>query len=84
VTRRLTKVNLPKSGMGIEEALIARWLKSRGDAVQEGEVIVEVETAKAMQELRAPATGRLVQVIVGQGETVPINTTLAVIESDNG
>jgi pyruvate/2-oxoglutarate dehydrogenase complex dihydrolipoamide acyltransferase (E2) component len=68
--------------MGIEEATVSRWLKSLGDTVSEGEVLVEVETAKALQEIAAPARGRLVQIMVPQGETVPVNTTLALIESD--
>jgi pyruvate/2-oxoglutarate dehydrogenase complex dihydrolipoamide acyltransferase (E2) component len=74
-------VNLPKSGMGIEEGTVARWLRSPGDTVSEGEVLVEVETAKALQEIPAPTRGRLVQILVAPGETVPVNTTLALIES---
>ena len=69
--------------MGIEEATVSRWLKSLGDTVSEGEVLVEVETAKALQEIPAPACGRLVQIMAPQGETVPVNTTLALIESDD-
>lgn len=80
----LTKVNLPKSGMGIEEATVLRWLKELGQRVQAGEVLVELETAKAVQEVEAPATGTLVQIIARQGETVPVNSTLALIEADQG
>jgi pyruvate/2-oxoglutarate dehydrogenase complex dihydrolipoamide acyltransferase (E2) component len=68
--------------MGIEEGTVSRWLKSPGDTVREGEVIVEVETAKALQEIPAPVRGRLTQIIIQQGETVAVNTTLAFIESD--
>jgi pyruvate/2-oxoglutarate dehydrogenase complex dihydrolipoamide acyltransferase (E2) component len=80
MTRGTTKVVLPKSGMGIEEGTVARWLKSVGDWVQQGEVIVEVETAKAIQEVDAPATGILTQILVKDGETTPVHSTLAVIE----
>ena len=75
-----TKVNFPKAGMGIEEGTIAKWHKAPGDRVEEGEVLVEIEVAKAVQEIEAPASGKLTQVLVAEGTTVPVNTTLAIIE----
>jgi pyruvate/2-oxoglutarate dehydrogenase complex dihydrolipoamide acyltransferase (E2) component len=79
----ITKLNLPKSGMGIEEGTIARWLKSVGTRVAKGEVIVEVETAKALQEVEAPVSGTLVRILVSEGATTPVNTTLAEIQEDS-
>jgi pyruvate/2-oxoglutarate dehydrogenase complex dihydrolipoamide acyltransferase (E2) component len=76
----ITKVVLSGSGMGIEEGTIARWLKSVGDEVTEGEIIVEVETAKAVQEIEALASGVLSRILVQEGETVPINTEIGEIE----
>ena len=76
-----TKVNLPKSGMGIEEGTVARWLKAVGDPVKEGEVLVEVESAKALQEVVAPVDGVLAKILVTEGETTPIYSTLALIET---
>lgn len=76
----MTKVNLPKSGMGIEEATVMRWLKRAGERVEKGEVIVEVETAKAIQEVEAPASGRLSRILVPEGTAVAVNTALALIE----
>jgi pyruvate dehydrogenase E2 component (dihydrolipoamide acetyltransferase) len=74
------KVVLPKSGMGIEEGTVARWLKAVGDTVQKGEVIAEIETAKALEPLEAPVSGRLVQISLAEGETAAVNTILAIIE----
>lgn len=74
-----TKIVLPKSGMGIEEGTILRWLKAVGDEVTEGEPVVEVETAKAVQEIEAPASGTLVQILLAEGETAKVNTDIAVI-----
>ena len=54
-----TKVVMPSWGMGIEEGTVVRWLKAVGDKVQAGEPIVEIETAKATQEMESPATGTL-------------------------
>ena len=74
------KVNLPKSGMGIEEGTIVRWLKRAGERVEKGEVIVEVETAKAIQEVEAPAGGTLSRILVPEGAAAAVNTTLALID----
>lgn len=79
-----TKVNLPKSGMGIEEGTIIRWLKAVGDQVQKGELIVEIETAKALQEVAAPVRGTLVKILVAVGETAAVNSAIAMIEEDHG
>jgi len=83
VSTRTTKVNFPKSGMGIEEGTVIRWLKVTGDQVQEGEVLVEIETAKALQEVQAPVSGTLVEILLAEGETASVNTALAVIEDSH-
>jgi pyruvate/2-oxoglutarate dehydrogenase complex dihydrolipoamide acyltransferase (E2) component len=75
-----TKVILPKWGMGIEEGTVTRWLKAEGDKVSQGEPIVEIETAKATQEVEAPASGTLAKILLAQGETAAVNTEIAVIE----
>jgi pyruvate/2-oxoglutarate dehydrogenase complex dihydrolipoamide acyltransferase (E2) component len=79
-----TKVNFPKSGMGIDEGTVSRWLKNVGEKVQKDEFIVEIETAKALQEVLAPISGTLVQILVPEGETAVVNTTLAMIEEEAG
>lgn len=77
----LTKVVLPRSGMGIDEGKLVRWLKGIGEDIIRGEVLAEIETAKAVQELEAPASGRLVKILLQEGETAPVDTEIAVIES---
>jgi pyruvate/2-oxoglutarate dehydrogenase complex dihydrolipoamide acyltransferase (E2) component len=76
----ICKVVLSPSGMGIEEGTIIRWLKAVGDPVAEGEIIVEVETAKAVQEIEAPASGVFSAILAPEGETVPVGTEIAEIE----
>jgi pyruvate/2-oxoglutarate dehydrogenase complex dihydrolipoamide acyltransferase (E2) component len=75
-----TKVNFPKSGMGIDEGTVIRWLKAVGEPVQQGEVIVEIETAKATQEVEAPVSGILGEILVTPGEAAAVNTALGTIE----
>jgi pyruvate/2-oxoglutarate dehydrogenase complex dihydrolipoamide acyltransferase (E2) component len=79
-----TKVNLPKWGMGLEEGTVIHWLKAEGERVEKDEPIVEIETAKATQEVTAPASGILVEILLDEGETAAVNTAIAVIEEDGG
>lgn len=76
----VTKINFPKAGMGIDEGTVVRWLKVVGDSVDKGELVVEVETAKAIQEVEAPVSGRLSKITVGPGETTAVNTELGLID----
>ena len=75
-----TNVVLPKAGMGSEEGTIAKWHKVEGDTVTEGELIVEVEMAKAVEEVTAPVTGVLSKILLAEGETAEVHTVIAVIE----
>jgi pyruvate/2-oxoglutarate dehydrogenase complex dihydrolipoamide acyltransferase (E2) component len=75
-----TKVVLPKSGMGIDEGTVVQWLKAEGDSVTKGEPLVEVETAKAIEAVEAPITGRLSKILLAAGQTAAVNTDICVIE----
>jgi pyruvate/2-oxoglutarate dehydrogenase complex dihydrolipoamide acyltransferase (E2) component len=77
-----TEVIIPKAGMGTTEGTITEWLKAEGDRVVEGEVIVEVETAKAIEEIPAPVTGVLTKILLAEGETAEVHTPIAIIEED--
>ena len=74
-----TEVRLPQWGMEMAEGTIVKWLKKEGDAIKEGEPLVEVETAKIDTELESIASGILAHILVLEGETIPIRTVLAVI-----
>jgi pyruvate/2-oxoglutarate dehydrogenase complex dihydrolipoamide acyltransferase (E2) component len=76
------KVKFPKPGMGIDEGTIVRWQRHAGDRVVQGEPLVEIETAKAVQDINAPASGTLVEVLIPEGQTAAVNATLAIIEMD--
>lgn len=78
----LTRVILPKWGMGIEEGTVVSWLCAVGDLVTVGQPLLEVETAKATQEIEAPVSGRLVAILIAEGDTAPVNSPLAEIEHD--
>ena len=68
----------------MEEGTITRWLKAVGEKVEEGEPLVEIETAKVTQEMEAPVSGRLVKILLAEGATAAVNTEIAVIEENHG
>ena len=76
------EVLLPQWGMGMSEGTVAAWLKKVGDRVEEDEPLAEIEAEKATQELEAPATGTLSEILVAEGEDAPVRTILAYIETD--
>lgn len=75
------KVVMPKLGTGMNEGSVARWLKAVGDQIEKGEAIAEIETAKAVQELPAPVSGKLTEILIPEGEEVEVRTPIAVIEN---
>jgi pyruvate dehydrogenase E2 component (dihydrolipoamide acetyltransferase) len=74
-----TPVELPKSGNTVEECVIARWVKRKGDVVSAGEVVAEIETDKATFELTAPVDGTILDTFFEEGAIVPVFTTVCVI-----
>lgn len=72
-------VYLPKTGMGIQEGTIVKWLKQPGDKVEKGEALLEFETVKATTELEAPASGVFEKALVSEGETVEVGTEVGLI-----
>jgi len=74
------EIRLPQWGMGMQEGTIVQWLKAVGDRVTEGDVLAEVESAKSVEDLLAPADGQLAQIIVAAGQAVPVNELLATLE----
>jgi pyruvate dehydrogenase E2 component (dihydrolipoamide acetyltransferase) len=74
-----TEIVLPQWSMGMAEGTVVRWLKQEGDAVTEGEPLVEVEAAKVTSEVEAEVAGVLARILVAEGETVPVRTPLCLI-----
>jgi pyruvate/2-oxoglutarate dehydrogenase complex dihydrolipoamide acyltransferase (E2) component len=77
----MVDVKLPQFGMGMTEGTITAWRKAEGDLIQEGEIIADVEAAKATCEIAAPASGKLVKILVQIDETVPVYTVIAYISN---
>jgi pyruvate dehydrogenase E2 component (dihydrolipoamide acetyltransferase) len=74
-----SQVTLPRLGQGMESGTIVRWLKAEGDAVEKGEVLYELDTEKATQEVEADASGVLLKILAGEGEEIEVGKPIAVI-----
>jgi len=74
-----TKVIMPQMGESIFEGTITKWLKKKGERVERDEPLFEISTDKIDTEIPAPAAGVLQDILVKEGQTVQINTVVAVI-----
>jgi len=74
-----TPVEMPKLGNTVEECLVAKWRKQKGDPVSAGEVLAEIETDKATFELTSPVDGTLLETFFAEGALVPVFTNLCVV-----
>src|SRR6516164_11615911 len=74
-----TKVIMPQMGESIFEGTITKWLKKAGERVERDEPLFEISTDKVDSEIPAPASGVVKEILVKEGQTVQINTVVAVI-----
>ena len=77
----MPKVTMPQLGESVAEGTIGKWLKNVGDHVDKYEPIVEVITDKVNAEVPSPFAGTLSEILVQEGETVPNDTEIAVIDA---
>src|SRR5205809_469216 len=76
-----TEVVMPQMGESIAEGTIVRWIKKVGDNVDRDEPLFEISTDKVDAEIPSPAAGVVSEIRVQEGETVPVNSVVAVIGS---
>ncbi|MBE3073294.1 MAG: 2-oxo acid dehydrogenase subunit E2 [Acidobacteria bacterium] len=74
-----TNVVMPQMGESIAEGTIVRWIKKVGDAVDRDEPLFEISTDKVDAEIPSPAAGVLAEIRAREGDTVPIDSVVAVI-----
>jgi len=77
----IIEIKLPQLAESQVTATIDRWLKQPGDSVEVYEPICEVNTNKVNAELPSTVAGKLVKILVGNGEEVPVGTVIALIET---
>ncbi len=80
----MAKVTMPQLGESVAEGTIGKWLKKPGDHVAKYEPLLEVITDKVNAEVPSPVEGILREILVEEGQTVPNNAEIAVIETAEG
>ena len=73
------EVVMPQMGYDMAEGTLVRWLKHENDSVTANEVIAEIETDKAVVEMQAPDDGTVLALLISEGMTVPVGSTIAYI-----
>ncbi|MFH8679036.1 dihydrolipoamide acetyltransferase family protein [Streptomyces lydicus] len=82
--QRFREFKMPDVGEGLTEAEILKWYVQPGDTVTDGQVVCEVETAKAAVELPIPYTGVVHELRFGEGVTVDVGTAIIAVDTDPG
>ena len=74
-------INMPRLSDTMTEGVVAKWHKSVGDQISEGDLLAEIETDKATMEFEAfpGQEGTLLYIGTGEGETSPVDTVLAIL-----
>ncbi len=72
-------INMPLLSDTMEEGTIAKWLKKKGDKVEEGDILAEIETDKATMEFESFYEGTLLHIAVEEGDSAPVNQMIAII-----
>jgi len=73
------EITMPKAGQSMEDGTVLRWLKAEGEAVQAGEILLEIETDKATIEVEAGHGGWVRKLLYPAGATVPVHTLIALV-----
>jgi pyruvate dehydrogenase E2 component (dihydrolipoamide acetyltransferase) len=78
----LVALEIPKVGLVMENARVVRWLKNVGDVVQQGELLLELETEKSVVEIESTETGRLVEILLQADQEARVGDRIAWLENN--
>ncbi|MEM1377480.1 MAG: 2-oxoglutarate dehydrogenase complex dihydrolipoyllysine-residue succinyltransferase [Pseudomonadota bacterium] len=74
------EIRVPTLGESVTEATIGQWFKKSGEAVSDGETLVELETDKVTLEVPSPGAGTLGEIVANEGDTVEVDALLGMLE----
>jgi pyruvate dehydrogenase E2 component (dihydrolipoamide acetyltransferase) len=80
----MIEIKMPRLSDTMEEGAISTWRKQPGDTVEAGDILVDIETDKAVMEYEAYQAGTLAEILVPEGQTVDIGATIALIDDGSG
>src|SRR5699024_11600669 len=75
----MSEIHMPRLSDTMEEGVISSWVKNVGDKVSAGDILVEIETDKAVMEYESYEDGYLVKQTASEGETVPIGEVIGIL-----
>ncbi len=78
----VTEIVMPQLGESIAEGTVIKWLVPTGGRVEKDQSLLEVETDKVALEIPSPSTGTLTEVLVQEGQTVPVGTLIARLDNE--
>lgn len=76
------KLKLARVGMNMQEATIIKWNKQPGDSFRAGEELYEIETEKVTQAVEATGDGKLLEILVPEGEEAEVGQEVCAVEID--
>jgi len=76
----IQQVRLPRWGTTMQEAHIAKILVVAGDSVSKGQMLLSIETDKVATEMESPFQGVVRDILVSEGDVVPVNTVLLTVD----
>ncbi|WP_208422364.1 dihydrolipoyllysine-residue acetyltransferase [Latilactobacillus fragifolii] len=80
-TNGIYQFKLPDIGEGIAEGEIQKWAVAEGDTIQEDDVLLEVQNDKSVEEIPSPVSGKIVKILVGEGEVATVGQGLVEIDA---
>ncbi len=75
------EIPMPKLGESLTEGTIIKWNKKVGDKIEKEEILLEISTDKVDTEIPSPVDGTLVEILFKENQTVPVGTTIAIVET---
>ena len=76
----MANIIMPKLGLTMEEGSVVEWKVTVGDQVNAGDILCIIETDKITNEIEAKEAGIVKEILVAEGDTVPVQTVIAIIE----
>ncbi len=76
------EIKMPKLGESITEGTIISWSVKVGDTINEDDILFEVNTAKVSAEIPSPVSGKILEILFKEGDTVSVGTVVAVVDLD--
>ena len=83
MSETLIAITMPKWGLAMKEGAILQWLKNEGDEVKKGEILLEIETDKVVNEMESPEDGKLLKKSIKTDIRVPVGSLIAVYGNES-